>query len=584
LKTIRSFAKTGAGVPAVSFRSNLRAGRGSGGVMNRRDLARLFAVSAAAVPALLLSAANASAQAIAFDGFPGSIPKAVCGPGDRSESGLQGETTQQERFSGDSELGYNCNLELVGQEPQDTYQGAYSQDGPAYYDVCAYYGTDRANTGQGIKVIDASDPAHPKVTAHLTDTPAALNPHETVATNAKKRILVAGENGGENFAVYDISDCRHPVLASSITLPGSYGHMGAFAPDGNTYYLSQNPCCSGFGGPLYIVDVSDPYNAKQLPTWDFVGDGRPHSLNINPQGFALGLAEGARAYMGQGRSYPFLDAQDGLVITDVSDYQSRRPNPQIRIISTLFYPDQGTGESMSPVKINGHPYIISTDEAGAASGRPDGWAGACARGVGAFGYPNIIDVADELHPKIVGKIRLEVSDPANCAALLAGTPSDIPGTAPGTNLPAVSGTTNYSGEACVADNPDDTKMLACGFQNAGLRVFDVSDPTRPREIAYWKSGAVRTRSLPASGSWATGVDRTVDKIAHWVRWVVVGKGQGKAKHNGNDGVGGGPGNSADIQLWTVTDGHGFQALRFSKRFTAQHQDLFSNVVTTDQSR
>jgi hypothetical protein len=149
LKTIRSFAKTGAGVPAVSFRSNLRAGRGSGGVMNRRDLARLFAVSAAAVPALLLSAANASAQAIAFDGFPGSIPKAVCGPGDRSESGLQGETTQQERFSGDSELGYNCNLELVGQEPQDTYQGAYSQDGPAYYDVCAYYGTDRANTGQG---------------------------------------------------------------------------------------------------------------------------------------------------------------------------------------------------------------------------------------------------------------------------------------------------------------------------------------------------------------------------------------------------------------------------------------------------
>jgi len=209
--------------------------------------------------------------------------------------------------------------------------------------------------------------------------------------------------------------------------------------------------------------------------------------------------------------------------------------------------------------------------------------------VGAFGYPQIIDVADELHAKIISKLRLQVADPANCEALRLETPPDVPGTAPGTNLPAISGTTNYSGEACVADNPDDTKMLACGFQNAGLRVFDVSDPTNPKEIAYWKSGAVRTRVLPASGSWAAGVDRTVDKIAHWVRWVVVGKGKGqdKARQDGNgngNGVGGGPGNSADIQLWTVSDGHGFQVLRFAKSFTAQHKDLFKDTVTTEQSR
>jgi hypothetical protein len=558
--------------------------------MNKQDVVRLFAVSAAAVPGLLLSASIASAQAISTDGFPGSVPRAICGPGDHTESGLQGETSRQERFGGDSETAYNCNLELVGEEPQDTYQGAYSQDGPAYYDVCAYYGTDRAATGQGIKVIDVSDPQHPVVSAHLTDTPAALNPHETVASNANTRVLVAGQSGGENFAVYDVSDCRHPVLKSSLTLPGSNGHMGAFAPDGKTYYLSQNPCCSGVGGPLYVVDLTDPSNAKQLPTWNFAGDGRPHSLDLNPQGFAPGLGEGTRAYMGQGRSWPFADAQDGLVITDVSDYQLRLPNPQIRIISTLFYPDQGTAESMVPLKIKGHPYILSLDEAGAASGA-GGWPVACQRGVGAFGYPQIIDVADELHPKIISKVRLEVADPANCAALLAETPPDVPGTAPGTNLPAISGTTNYSGEACIADNPDDTKMIACGFQNAGLRVFDVSDPTHPKEIAYWKSGAVRTRVLPASGSWAAGVDRTVDKIAHWVRWVVVGKGKGqdKAGQNGNgngigNGVGGEPGNSADIQLWTVSDGHGFQVLQFSKSFTAQHKDLFKNTVTTEQSR
>ena len=550
--------------------------------MKKQELVRIFAVAAAAVPGLLLSAAIASAQTIAYDGFPGSIPKATCGPTDHTESGLQGETTEQERFGGDSEHAYNCNLQLVGEEAQDTYQGAYSQDGPAYYDVCAYYGTDSgAATNQGIKVIDVSDPAHPVVTAHLTDTPAALDPHETVHTNANTRILAAGQSGGQNFAVYDISDCRHPVLKSSLTLPGSNGHMGNFAPDGKTFYLSQNPCCSGFGGPLYVIDTSDPANAKELPTWNFTGNGRPHSLNVNPQGFAPGLGEGTRAYMNQGRSWPFADAQDGLVITDVSDYQLRLPNPQIRIVSTLFYPDQGTGESAIPIKINGHPYIVSVDEAGAASAS-DGWAGACARGFGAFGFPQIIDVADETHPKIIAKLRMEVDDPANCAALRAETPPDVPGTAPGTNLPSISGTTNYSVEACVADNPDDTKMLACGAQNAGLRVFDVSDPIHPKEIAYWKSGAVRTKMLPASGSWRAGVDRTVDKIAHWPRWVVVNNANGHAK--GNNGVGGGPGNSADIQLWTVSDGHGFQVLRFSKSFTAQHKDLFANVVTTESDR
>jgi hypothetical protein len=545
--------------------------------MNKRKFVGSLGTAAVALLGFLFGASTASAQTISSDGFPASVPKAICGPTDHTESGLQGETTEQERFSGDSETAYNCNLELVGEEPQDTYQGAYSQDGPAYYDVCAYYGNDRGvTTGQGIKVIDASDPQHPVVSTQLTDTAAALVPHETVHTNG--HTLVASQANGTNFAVYDISDCRHPVLTSSIDLPGSSGHMGDFAPDGRTYYLSQNPCCSGIGGPIYIVDLTDPSNAKQLPTFNYVGDGRPHSLNLNPPGFLPGVAEGTLMFVGQGRSFPFAEnGQDGLVIEDVSDYQLRRPDPQIRIISKLFWADQGLSESMVPVKIQGHPYIVSTNEGGGASS-DDGWAAACTRGMSAFGYPQIIDVADVTHPKIISKLRLQVSDPANCAALFLETPPDFPGFAPGTNLPTISGTTNYSEEACVPDNRDNAKMLACSFQNAQVRIFDVSDVTHPKEIAYWKGGAVRTKVLPASGSWAPTVDRTVDKIAHWVRWVVVGKGKG----NGN-GVGGGPGNSADIQLWTVSDGHGFQVLQFTKSFTAQHKDLFENTVTTENS-
>src|SRR5215475_8042750 len=169
--------------------------------MNKQDLVKLFAVSTAAISGLWLSASVASAQAIASDGFPGSVPKATCGPTDHTESGLQGETTKQERFSGDSERAYNCNLQLVGEEPQDLYFGGYSQDGPAYSGHCAYYGNDRgATTGQGIKVIDASDPQHPVVSMQLTDTAAALAPHETV--HVQNGLLVAAQTTGPNFAVY----------------------------------------------------------------------------------------------------------------------------------------------------------------------------------------------------------------------------------------------------------------------------------------------------------------------------------------------------------------------------------------------
>jgi hypothetical protein len=90
-------------------------------------------------------------------GSMGPVPKAQCGPSDRAESGLQGQTTSEERASGDSKLGYHCNLELVG---QFRGEGAFSQNGPSYFDHCAYVATENnpRQAHPGIVVIDVSDP------------------------------------------------------------------------------------------------------------------------------------------------------------------------------------------------------------------------------------------------------------------------------------------------------------------------------------------------------------------------------------------------------------------------------------------
>ena len=104
--------------------------------MRKGPLFRRYAISTAL---LLVLVFGNSAVADAWEtadatGSMGPVPKAQCGPTDRTESGLQGQTTAKERASGNSERGYNCNLELVG---QFRGEGAFSQNGPSFFGHCA---------------------------------------------------------------------------------------------------------------------------------------------------------------------------------------------------------------------------------------------------------------------------------------------------------------------------------------------------------------------------------------------------------------------------------------------------------------
>ena len=466
-------------------------------------------------------------------GSLGPVPKAECGASDHTESGLQGQTTKQERESGDSELGYNCNLELVG---QFRGEGAFSQDGPAYFSHCAYMATenDPMQTHPGIVVIDVSDPKHPKATEYLAETAAGRNPHENIKVSQARGLLGLAESNGPNFAVYDLNqDCAHPKLASNINVPKSRGHMGGWAEDGKTYYIGQQ--FRGVGGILPIVDVSDPYDAKVLTTWTFNGDGRPHDLSTNK--------DGTRLYAGQPGNFGVAPnnssfGPDGLVILDVSDIQLRLSNPQIRIVSRLFWNDQGQAEQMLPFFSHGRSYLISTDESGGQAG-VGGLKAACDRGASPYGYSNVIDITDETNPRIVSKIMLEVHDPANCTKFLTEPPE-----AGGGNL-------DYSTERCAVDRSVNPTLAACGSRGTGTRVYDIRDPLHPAEIGYWKGPAPRTAFLPGSGSWSPTVDRTVEKQAGLARFVKVPAADGKGH---------------ELNLWIVGDAGGFQVLRFTDEF------------------
>ena len=184
--------------------------------MKTQKLNRALAIAAVGSMALTVSSlaitADLAGKRVKANavGSMGPVPKAQCGRWDWTESGLQGQTTNWERFSGDSEGGYNCNLELVGQV---NVEGTFSQDGPAYYGHCAYIGTENRPLQQhpGVIVIDASDPDHEekKEVVHGVLSEIGAGNHPRLIVYNKADLLV-----GEDALVRRTSES---LLVSAVT-------------------------------------------------------------------------------------------------------------------------------------------------------------------------------------------------------------------------------------------------------------------------------------------------------------------------------------------------------------------------------
>jgi hypothetical protein len=90
------------------------------------------------------------------------------------------------------------------------------------------------------------------------------------------------------------------------------------------------------------------------------------------------------------------------------------------------------------------------------------------------GAGHIIDISDETKPRVIANLRLAINQPAeHAAATAAGDP--------GTNNPAQ----GYAAHYCNIPTTVDPKIVACSFIASGLRVFDISNLTHPKEIAYY---------------------------------------------------------------------------------------------------
>ena len=444
-----------------------------------------------------------------------AVPRATCGSEDHPETDLQGQVSAALRASGFK--GFNCNLKLLGQSRGDGGNWQSTEFKDRHGHVCAYHTTayttaNRSHTG--VPVIDLTNPEKPTPTTYLTTT-SMLDPWESLKVNERRRLLGAdnGHNGGfaplpgnkgpanldgggPEVDIYDVSgDCRYPQLLASASVsqgldangfPEVVGHEGSWAPDGLTYYGGDL-----FHGLYYAVDTANPREPKMITKWT-PGFANVHGLSISDdgkRGYFVSLDSGVSL------TDPNVKLSNGLLIYDLSEVQARKKNPQVTLISKLFWKDGSGAQHTIPVSIGGKPYIIHVDEAGSGGFSSDAQRkAACAAGLPPYPMPRIIDVSDEKNPKIVSRIALETHDPANCAKVLP----DLVGL----------GIFTYGSHYCSVDDKHNATTLACGFFNSGIRVFDIRNPKRPREIAYYNPAGTKTASAGANhvttGQWVSG--------------------------------------------------------------------------------
>src|SRR6266545_2014331 len=286
----------------------------------------------------------------------------------------------------------------------------------------------------GVAVVDVRNPADPTVVSTLQ------NPMGTSAED------VTDPTQPGELGFYDSGCCARGVHEFEVEDRSDLGRTFAYV----TVPSSEEPDDASPNGlqdeqgrgPFRLLDITDPANPVEVSTWGFLHDG----LAPGPeQGCDPDALFGHGAEPSADGKLVFLSYWDsGFVALDVTDPLQ----PVFR--GRTIYPADADGDGHSSSYNDARRLLFTADEdfcktsgAGIEKG---------------FGYLRVYDYANLAAPVQIGEYR---------------TPNAL-------------GTDDQSAGDYTIHNPlvVGTTVYASWYTD-GVRVIDVSDPSRPREVAYF---------------------------------------------------------------------------------------------------
>lgn len=346
----------------------------------------------------------------------------------------------------------------------------------------------------GLTILDITDPTSPKQVRWI-DGPASTWTLQVQV--AGERMITnlehvpagwgqEGEPGTAGMTIWDVSDPEDPTVLGIWRTEARGTHRNFY--DGGRY-VHAAASLPGFQGNIYAaIDIADPENPQLVGKWWYPGQDIGGAGGLRAGGHEA--FETQRAYSGSGiflhggayrsgnRVYcPWANA--GLVVLDIDDIT------QPRLVSNLLvHPPLGNSMAVhTAVPLPERNLVLINDEAlKERRGDPPNFAA-------------VVDISDESNPVLIS--LFPVPQPPD------GAPADY------FSRGGRFGPHNQhqpQGQSCLA--PVDGLVYLTYF-NAGLQLFDITDPLSPKIVGFWIPDEPSARRGPHPSVLVTQVEDVI---------------------------------------------------------------------------
>jgi hypothetical protein len=351
-----------------------------------------------------------------------------------------------------------------------------------------------------VLIVDISDPANPQVVGALPTIFGASSRELRVIQDLNTLIILnfrdnAPDEGGavNNYKIYDISDCRNPILTRTIEIGRARPHEFFLWRDPNNparflIYSSISGGDANFIEPsLRVFEIVNPPAASIRPVATFtltpavprveptdpndyrddhfVFTEKPTSQTNSLHSMSVS-ADGRRVYMANSQAgYLILDSSrlaqnlPCIMNTETFDEKSNtnpnlclrkiNPDPKARVDRTP--PFGGIHHSIYPVP--GRPYVLTGGERNGTDTCP--WTPG-----------QVLDITNEKSPQVISQFMVPENLAGNCFVGGAGDPALL---------------REFSTHQFLVF----PNIFFISWYSAGLRAWDISDPEFPTEVGVF---------------------------------------------------------------------------------------------------